>query len=293
LCVCVAEGRTFLGYEVQQGDSIYINLEGPAQLFGAHLRKLGYTQSKGRIHLVNQTMPSSGDQSLEMLKKALAKVKPKIVVIDPVVKFLRLPDSDKNDFVSASLEKLEAAVREFKTHLMMLAHAKKRGSDDIGDSTLGSTGFRAAGDTNLFLTKGEKGTRVLSTEQRWGTALEPTEILFDEERGEMVLGRKVEEIEQSRQQMRKQTTLRRIRNEIFDFVLKAKSPTREQILEAVTGKDAVIGEALNSLCEEGKLVRQGQGTKTDPTRYRVMAVPFAESPRARDWVDEIAPRGVV
>ena len=195
LSVCIAEGRDFLGHSVTSGNVLYVNLEGPKDVLGSHLRKLGYTQTQGKIHVVDQRMPATGEEALKGLADVLAELRPQLVVIDPVIKFLRLLDSDKNDLVSPAIEALEVTAKKFATQIMMLVHGKKRATDDPGDAPLGSSGFRGGTDTNIFLMK-QGQQRVLTTEQRWGTSLEPTAILWNETRCEMSLGRSIEEMEE-------------------------------------------------------------------------------------------------
>lgn len=276
LSVSVAEGRKFLGWPVLSGDVVYVNLEGGKNVLGSHLRQLSYTETKAKIHVVDQRMPASCVEAFTALDQALAAIKPVLVVIDPVIKFLRLPDSDRNDVVSPALETLEGIARKHGTHIMVLAHGKKRSSDDVGDSPLGSTGFRAGTDTNIYLQKqGEQ--RIITTEQRWGAALEPTMIMWDEERGEMSLGCKVEELEQSKKEARAKANDKRIENDIFDLVIKHGTVFHQQIVKEVKGNTATVLAVLEQMLKTQKIHADGKGTKSDPKRYRLDGVPSEDA----------------
>jgi hypothetical protein len=145
-------------------------------------------------------------------------------------------------------------------------HSKKRASDDVGDSPLGSTAFRGGTDTNLFLVK--KGSqRVLSSENRWGKQLDETEVIFDEQRQEMALGRKVEEITHAASEYNKANNTKRIKDALFDCVIKLGSPTHQELLLSVNGNAQAKIAGIHSLLEEGTLVMKGSGRKGDPKRY--------------------------
>lgn len=267
LAVAVAEGRSFLGHNVISGDVLYFILEGPKGVVAQHFHKLGYTGTKGTIRIVHQMMPYEGELGLQKLEATLAaNPKTVLVIIDPATKFLRLPDSDKNDIVSVAIEKLEAVAKKVGVHVQMLAHAKKKATDDVGDSLLGSTGFRAAADTNLFLVK-VGNDRVLSTEQRWGTALEPTVVMYDAERGEMNLGKSVDEIQSAAEERKARKTRERIEADIIAVVAELHSPTHADVVSKVKGNAMAKLEVLNSLVERKLLVKSGAGTRGEPTCY--------------------------
>ena len=99
-------------------------------------------------------MPFRGEQGLKKLEATLnALLNIRLVVVDPIAKFLRLADSDDYDQVSLGIEQLEQVAKRHNLHLMFLTHGKKRLSEDVGDSAIGSTGFRGGTDTNIFLGK--------------------------------------------------------------------------------------------------------------------------------------------
>lgn len=216
LSVCVAEGADFLGKPTLQGDVLILNLEGPLGALQQHLRKLGYTEKKGVVHIVHEQMPFRGDEGLKKLEATLiALPNIRLVVVDPIAKFLRLADSDDYDQVSVGIEQLEQVAKRRNLHLMFLTHGKKRHSEDVGDSAIGSTGFRAGTDTNIFLGK-QGAQRIISVEQRWGVAIEPTLLTFDEEQQAMRLGTTVEENMNAHQEAKERKTQLRIKQEIWN-----------------------------------------------------------------------------
>jgi len=203
LAVCVAEGNIpFFGKPTQCGDVLYLNLEGPKGVVQQHFKKLGLTEKRGVIYFIHQNMPYRGEAGLQQLEATL-DVLPnvKLVIVDPVGKLVRLADSDSYDEVTLAVEKLEQIAKKYSLHLLFSTHGKKRQGDDVGDSPIGSTGFRGGTDTNIFL--GKQGTqRIISTEQRWGIAMDPTLLKFDDKRQEMYLGMTVEAEEEQKQELK-------------------------------------------------------------------------------------------
>jgi hypothetical protein len=267
LSVCVAEGRDFLGKPTQQGDVLILNLEGPLGVLQQHLRKLGYSEKRGVIHIVHEQMPFRGEEGLEKLYATLDRLTGvQLVIVDPIAKFLRLADSDDYDQVSIGIEKLEQVAKQRNLHLMFLTHGKKRHTDDVGDSAIGSTGFRGGTDTNIFL--GKQGTqRVLSIEQRWGTAMEPTLLLFDEEQQAMVIGATVEEEQRAHHEAKDRKTQLRIEKEIWNGLRERTNPTQQELVELITGKTATILEVLSQMVSSGRVMVEREGKSI---RYRTV-----------------------
>ena len=266
LSVAVAEGRSFFGHETHMGDVLYFVLEGPKGAVGHHLKKLGYTGTRRKIHIVHERMPYKGDLGLMKLEATLALPRMSdvcLVVIDPIKKLLRLADSDKDDEVSLAIEKVEAVAKKFNVHILFLAHAKKRQTDDTGDSSIGSTGFRGGTDTNMYLMK--KGRdRIFETEQRWGVGIEPTLVIFDEEHGEMSLGQLVEDVAESARERKSRDIRERIEAEVWALLKTTPSPSQKDILAGVQGKNTTILEVLASMCQRKFL---SKSVVADVTRY--------------------------
>jgi hypothetical protein len=272
LAVSVAEGRDFLGKGTLEGDVLYLNLEGPVGVLQQHLQKLGYSETKGVIHIVHEQMPFRGVEGLEKLSVALKKLSGvRLVIVDPIAKFLRLADSDDYDEVSLGIEKLEQLTKHYKLHLMIVTHGKKRNTDDVGDSPIGSTGFRGGTDTNVFLSK-QGVRRVISTEQRWGVAMEPTLLVFNEEQQTVELGTTLDEEQKASHEAKDHKTLQRIQKEIRSCLIKLGKPTQQELLAFVTGKTTTVLGVLNQMTADGIVMEESEGRSR---RYQA-AVPLEE-----------------
>lgn len=270
LAVSVAEGRDFLGKQVDYpGDVLYLMLEGPLGVVQQNLKKLGYTEKHGTVSVVHEQMPYRGTEGLERLEATIKSLpKLRLVIVDPAPKLLRLIDSFDPGEVGVAIEKLEQIAKNHKLHLMFLVHAKKKETDDAGDAAMGSTSFRGGTDSNFFMVK--TGTqRILSTEQRWGVALEPTLLSFDAETNSMRLDITVEAEEEARQAGKDRNTVKRIEQELWDALSAEENPTQGELLKAVTGKNLTKLRVLEQMVSSGRIVAERDGPAK---RYRVVEI---------------------
>jgi hypothetical protein len=130
---------------------------------------------------------------------------------------------------------------------------------------LGSTAITGAVDSYIEI-KACGQTRSISTLQRYGRGMEPTQLRFDPELRRVELGQNAQAIEESS----RAATQGKIRAEIRNLVrLYPGCCTQEQILKAVTGNASQKMDALNALAVAGDVTRSGSGHHGDPFTYRV------------------------
>src|SRR5712664_1943106 len=191
----------------------------------------------------------------------------RLVIVDPASKLLRLMDSFNPDEVLLGIEKLEQVAKDHKLHLMFLTHAKKKSNEhDPFDDSMGSTSFRGGTDTNIVLRKHGKD-RIISTEQRWGSELEPTFLKGWNEEGQSVeLGQTVESQAQEQHQTKAKKVVERIEQDILS-ALDKKSLTQRQLLTEVSGKSVKILEVLSELVVEGNLTNGIELLNTSIWKY--------------------------
>lgn len=181
MAVSVASGTPCLGY-------FPVNLFGPALVFmaedAAHalrsriedlcthrnididkLNLYAITASTLRLDL-------SGDQ--QKLKATLSAIKPRLVVLDPLV---RLHCLDENS--AAEISKLLGFVRElqrtFDTAIVLVHHASKKHRAQPGQALRGSSDLHAFGDSNAYIAR-RKEQIVLTLEHRSARAPDPIEM---------------------------------------------------------------------------------------------------------------------
>lgn len=271
LAVSIADGSPFFGQQVVQGNSMYLNLEGPRGVVAQHFRKLGLSGQHGRVHLVDERMPLKGEMGIARLRATIEKYMPlSLVIIDPAAKILRLMDSYDPGQVGLAIEEFETIAKEYKLHLMFSSHSKKKQTDDVGDGPMGSTSFRGGTDTNLFIVK-DGQNRIISTEQRWGVEMEPT-LLVQDQIGRSALGRTVESIKESRSERKETATKKRIRQDILSLLCQPSSmnPAKEELLNAVVGNDAQISKVVAEMVDAEEITETKVGRAL---RYSYVRIP--------------------
>src|SRR5437899_415632 len=83
LAVAVANGHTFLGHDTKQGRVLYLSLEGPMEVVGDHFKRMGYTEQRGKIHLVDERMGNRAE-GVKRLETTLACLPDcRLVIMDP------------------------------------------------------------------------------------------------------------------------------------------------------------------------------------------------------------------
>ncbi len=106
------------------------------------------------------------------------QIKPTLVIIDPVLRMVRVRDANDYAQVSNALEPLMSIARQHSTHVLLVYHLGKGERADATDSILGSTAFFAAVDTALIMKRSEL-YRTLQSRQRYGTDLPETTLEFE------------------------------------------------------------------------------------------------------------------
>jgi hypothetical protein len=251
LCVSTARGEAFLGRRTTKGSVLYLALEEKRSEVRKHFDDLGATGEE-LIHIHIDPAPA---QALLAAQRAIAVHKPVLVIIDPLLKFARVKDTNDYAQVNAALEPLLILARQSGAHVLLVYHAGKGDKSDPVDSALGSTAFAGAVDTLLTYKRTER-YRTLQTVQRYGQDLPETVIQWDAERRAVSLGAE-----------RSQAEIERVKTEILDHLKPGSRLTEDQICEAIEGKHAIKRMALRELLKSGQVTREGGGKRGDPYHY--------------------------
>lgn len=253
LALCVARGSSFLGRKTALGSVIYLALEERRGDVCFHFHKMGATgQEPIKIYV-----GSAPTDVLVQIRQIVEVEHPVLVIVDTLIRFIKLKDS--NDYAQASVlfEPVLALARETNTHVALLHHARKGETAGI-DSALGSTAFAASVDTILVMSRGENSTTIQSI-QRLGVELPPTELHFDPATMTSTLGVATHMI-----------SAQRLQDEIIEFLMDQSEPVREDVIDKeVTGKTAQKRKTLRQLVKDGLVVRVGDGKQGAPYLYAV------------------------
>ncbi|EQD24497.1 MAG: hypothetical protein D084_Lepto4C00427G0002 [Leptospirillum sp. Group IV 'UBA BS'] len=167
LSVAVASGVPFLNsLEVEEGEVIYLALEENKrsvvrQFKTVALKGFGMTEEEARkvlsrISLICGPTPKDFQKRLSDLVEAH---RPVLIVVDTLIRLLKLQDGNSYSETSAGLEPLLHLAHDKNVTVLLLHHTKKSDSGDL----LGSTGISASAD--VIITLGKKdGYRTMTAE---------------------------------------------------------------------------------------------------------------------------------
>lgn len=250
LALCVARGEPFLGRACVHGPVAWLALEEKRGELARQFRELECTDE--RIEFFCGRAPH---KLIEPLRDYIARAKPALVVLDPLIRAARARDLNDYSEVSAIIEPFTHIARETGAHVMFLHHTPKSGDDPLGSTTLfGSV------DTLLVLKKGADGRRTIKSTQRYGIDLEET-VLEREPTGFI-----------SSAGTQRETDDADARTLIIEFLESQDEPVNERCLrENIEIRHSIAVESLRGLVKDDMVERCGSGKKGDPYRYSLSA----------------------
>ena len=114
----------------------------------------------------------AGDQ--QMLTETLDILRPKLLILDPLVRLHRLDENSASD-ISCLLGFLRGLQRSFQAAIVLVHHASKKHRAQPGQALRGSSDLHAFGDSNAYLAR-RKDNLVLTIEHRAAKPPEPIEL---------------------------------------------------------------------------------------------------------------------
>jgi hypothetical protein len=121
-------------------------------------------------------LDSPGDR--KKLDATVARVRPKLLLLDPLVRLHALDENSSGD-VSRLLGFLRELQRRHSVAVVLVHHMSKRPSSDLGQALRGSSDVHAWTDASLYLTRsrpGAGGQLVLTVEHRSAAAPAPVDL---------------------------------------------------------------------------------------------------------------------
>jgi len=183
------------------------------------------------------------------LKDAVARHKPRLLLLDPFVRLHRIDENNAGD-VSVLLGYLRQLQREHDVAIIVTHHARKNGPSgaSAGQGLRGSGDLHAWGDSNLYLRR-SRDTLTLTAEHRAAAAPESLNLALvgsDEDVHLEITSGVGEEGSMA--------------SELDSSVLAALSQTplsRTALRAAVHVRNEKLGQILIRLADTGSVVRQG------------------------------------
>jgi hypothetical protein len=258
LAMCVAHGEPFLGRAVEQGNVLVLALEEKRAEVANHFRQMGGTNEQ--IHIHTGAAPGSSKEGLAALQVAISLVQPTLVVVDPVLKLVRVRDSSDYAELTRELEPVIELARTNGCHVAVTHHLGKQLREG-GDDVLGSTAIFGAVDTLVLIRRRKDNTRVLQTIQRYGADVPETLLPLDEVTGRIGLGTELSEVRvvEAQQAVR----------DLFSKLTDDEWLDQKTIRGEAGINSALAYKALQTMVETGEVERDGVGKHGNPYRYRL------------------------
>lgn len=232
LCLAVSRADNFLGLKTKQGLCIYLALEEREDDIKRDFRAMGADGTEP-ILIHAAAAPAEGIRALCDLVRIR---KPRLLVIDPVVRLARIKDEKAYAEMYNELGPLIDAARETGAHVMLLHHSGKSAKADPTDAPLGTTAIAGIVATLIVLKRSES-YRTIQTVQRIGEEMPETVLLFDPETKLLSIGGTREEAETEM-----------VSRKILEYLEGvAELKTEPEITEAVEGKTTFTRKALRQL----------------------------------------------
>lgn len=206
------------------------------------------------------TMRLDLETDQQMLTKTLDSLRPKLLILDPLVRLHRLDENSASD-ISKLLGFLRGLQRSFATAIVLVHHASKKYRAQPGQALRGSSDLHAFGDSNAYLAR-KKNNLVLTMEHRAAKPPEPMELqlLSNPEGGETHL-------ELTSCSLDGVTSLND-RVSTWLETHRKQSFTRSALRKHLKVNNQRLGIALAELEEQGVAVRSTKGWSSAESRKR-------------------------
>jgi hypothetical protein len=113
-------------------------------------------------------------QDLQRLTNTVARLRPRLLVLDPLVRLHRLDENSAME-ISGLLGSVRELQRAFDVAIVLVHHASKRTRSDPGQTLRGSGDLHAFGDSNAYLAR-KDDVIVLTLEHRAAKAMDPVTL---------------------------------------------------------------------------------------------------------------------
>ena len=252
LAVAIATGRPWLGRNTTRGPVLGLCLEDKPSVVRRHFAAMS-APSDNSIHCYINRMPPS--DATAQLRAWVDAFNPRLVVIDPLFRFLRVDDVSDYGRVSRAFDPLIDIARHSGAALV-LTHHHRKSAGAHGNEMLGSQAIFGSVDNAVFLYR-EGDRRSMRTQVRIGEDIARTEIRLDEN-GWVHLADAPQ-----RDHMIDEEIIAALGDSRTD------SMRLDQVHTAVGRRAEDVDRALERLEKQDRVNRTGQGRKRDPYRFEL------------------------
>lgn len=249
LALSVARGIPFLGRPTQQGNVLYVYLDGPLDEIRENFIKIGMAEFD-YIFVYSGRKP---DQVVEWVADQCSKRSVKLLVIDTAQKFFGFKEDRYEEKIN-KMQPILTLADEKNFHALFTYHAAKNSVDTV--SALGSVAAEANARVSLYLRKlGDSDERIFDTMQNSGKKFEAI-ALSDPADGIL-----------TKAGMLKDAEVRVMAARVVALIAESPGINHTQIKNEIKGRGLIIGLAVKLLKEQERIEWTGEGKKGNPRKY--------------------------
>ena len=174
LSLAAARGQPWLGRDTDPDGVPVLGLwlEDSPQGGRAMYRQLGGHDDDPPVFIITEHGIPGAD-SIEILRTCIERTRARLAIVDPLISFLQVPDSNDYAKTYAALVPLRELARETECAVLCVHHHRKGNGDAPGERVMGSTAFAAAVDTSIEINwEGPGNPRTITSQGRYGEPIE-------------------------------------------------------------------------------------------------------------------------
>ena len=181
LAKAMLTGSEFLGLTIPRQRAVWLLSEQGEHSIGPQLRMMDY-EPEDTAHLVAYAYKQRQTFGPEELADALAhayqraEIKPDVIVIDTLTRFVKLEDSSNYSEAGNALACVQHALAKMPETAALLVHHDRKAGGRGAEAVLGSTALAGGPDITIQLRRGDANMRgKVSIQSRLGTGALPDE----------------------------------------------------------------------------------------------------------------------
>lgn len=250
----IATGSPFKGYGTKTCPVAYVALEDHASFLQKSFKQAGIDFDHVHLHY-GAVLYDDMNTAIQCLSQACDDYQIKLVIIDPMIRFIRIADTNDYSEVYKKLSVLIEFARKKNIHILLIHHANK-GKEENPNQILGSTGIFGSSDGAFFISRKDQiGT--IKSNLRYGNSLQSLNFSFNDYGLVRFEGLKAEnEVQELGESILKH----------LDKNAPMSTPDLRQYFKVRLAK---LNEALAGLLEDGLIQRTGSGKSNDPYLFSV------------------------
>lgn len=255
---------TWMGRKIITGRVLHLALEEGPKTLRSHYVDIAEVSGLNmeNIYIFNEPPHLLKPEPLEALDHYIDLLIPDLIIIDPLFRFLRMPDGNDYAQVTDRMQPLIDMAHQNVPHILAIHHAGKAKGRERGDEILGSTALGGSVDVNLSLQM-DGNQRSLSAYGRDIAELEPTIISMDSNRWIEPAGTRAEAKAKAR--------ALDLNDAIFDHFDRFNGcwQTADKIQKGVGKNRQAVFEQLRWLTKQGDIQCKGDGGRHSPHEYKI------------------------